>query len=146
MPAILGTLINGFVALLGFFSRLAPWLTSLVAWFKFSDALKVVKFISLSATVAVLVVFIGSIFTAFVNALMIAYNALNSLFAYINSSASSSSLHCFFSMLQRIGILDAFTASMPLLFSAISFYFIRLLYLNAMKIYSAILDASTRLF
>jgi hypothetical protein len=140
MTQIFLTLSNLGYYLATLFPKIASWFSKYTKWLNLDNSLRLFKFLSMKSVVFFAYGLAITALTTVITTLVMLYNEINNLIDFINylsigggSSVGTFSFSCFFHFLKIIGITDAITSSLPFLFSAFSFLFLRLFYLNLLK-------------
>jgi hypothetical protein len=149
MPAILLTIVNGFTALLSFFSKFFPWLNKFSTVWNMSNGLKIFKFFTFKAVVFAIIALSIASLVFFVTGLVKVYNMLmtftnGSFFFGLSGSVAGSSnfLPTIFYFLEISGIMKGVMLGLPFIYSAFLFLFVRILYKATLKTYETVLNSA----
>lgn len=148
MPALIPTIINGFIFIFSFFRKIFPFLNSFAIWWNMNTGIRILKFLSLKAVVILIISLSVASFTLFMTALVKVYNAIHNMLDIVSQSSSASSspvLSNFFYFLSVSGILDGFMSFLPLIFSAVTFFLAVVLYKVTIRVQQAIVDSVWKL-
>lgn len=142
MGAIIETIVNLGTKLFPFLSSIGVWFSSFSTFFNLSTFINVFVKLKYVLMAIPLISIIVLAFTLFITAFMNIYNLINDFISTINSQLSSTDtiLNCVIYIMSITGFIDGIKSSLPIFFTVLSYYVLRLLFANAIKFYSFFLE------